>query len=79
MKKIIFIAIAVALFILCGCNGVDMSDKENGQVVTKYYNVVELDVKDKIMNADYNGHRYIIWKSYQKGGIIHDESCPCKR
>ena len=32
-----------------------------------------------IYSIQIEGHNYIIFDSYQKGGIIHSESCPCKK
>ena len=32
-----------------------------------------------IYSIEIEGHDYIIFDSYQKGGIIHSESCPCRK
>lgn len=34
-------------------------------------------VEDAILSAEYNGHKYIIYRSCQRGGITHDPDCPC--
>ena len=31
-----------------------------------------------IYSLEIEGHAYIIFDGYHKGGIIHSESCPCK-
>lgn len=30
-----------------------------------------------ITTTEYNGHRYILYKGYERGGITHDPDCPC--
>ena len=32
-----------------------------------------------IYSLEIEGHEYIIFNGYRKGGIIHSESCPCKK
>lgn len=32
-----------------------------------------------IYSIEIEGHEYIIFDGMRKGGIIHSESCPCKR
>lgn len=34
---------------------------------------------DAIMKAEYEGHSYIIYKGYRKGGITHDPDCQCHK
>lgn len=34
---------------------------------------------DRIISADYKGHRYIVYKGYERGGITHDPDCPCRK
>ena len=33
----------------------------------------------QIYSIEIKGHVYIIFDGYRKGGIIHSESCPCKK
>ena len=33
----------------------------------------------RIYSIEIEGHVYIIFDGYRKGGIIHSESCPCKK
>lgn len=32
-----------------------------------------------IYSIEIEGHEYIIFDGFRKGGIIHSESCPCKK
>lgn len=29
--------------------------------------------------VEFNGHTYVKWTGYQKGGIVHDPDCKCSR
>lgn len=33
----------------------------------------------RIYSIEIEGHVYIIFDGHRKGGIIHSESCPCKK
>ena len=72
MKKLMFFAAICLGSVLVGCDSYEESpDKDiawtfhGGDVVTK---VVEIE-----------GHKYIIMDGYYSGGIIHAESCGCKK
>lgn len=32
---------------------------------------------EEITTTEYNGHRFILYKGYERGGITHDPNCPC--
>ena len=34
---------------------------------------------EEITTTEYNGHRYILYKGYERGGITHDPDCPCQK
>lgn len=34
---------------------------------------------ENITTTEYNGHRYILYKGYNRGGITHDPDCPCHK
>jgi len=29
--------------------------------------------------VEFNGHTYVKWTGFQKGGIVHDPDCKCSR
>lgn len=67
MKKIkLTLLLVLCAVALTGCGKEDIN-KDGG-----------FDRYDSITTADYNGHRYIIYKGYRKGGIAHDPDCPCR-
>lgn len=33
---------------------------------------------EEITTTEYNGHRYILYKGSNRGGITHDPDCPCR-
>ena len=67
MNKIKITLLALCAMALTGC--------ERGKVNTNQYLLNDAD--DAIVSAEYNGHKYIIYKGSQKGGITHDPDCPC--
>lgn len=32
---------------------------------------------NSLETVEYNGHRYIMYQGYNRGGITHDPDCPC--
>lgn len=66
MKKLILTLLALLALTLTGCEKENVS-KDDG-----------FDRYDFIQTAEYNGHKYIIYKGYRKGGITHDPDCPCR-
>ena len=83
MKKTLFnyvLIIASALF-LSGCEEHEQShtqqlQTQQLQTKVKYYNPI---MGVHIYSIEVEGHDYIVFDSHHKGGIIHSESCPCKK
>lgn len=67
MKKLLLTILALLALTLTGCEEENVS-KDDG-----------FDRYDSIQTAEYNGHSYIIYKGYRKGGITHDPDCPCQK
>ena len=63
MKKIIAIMIMLAA-LLASC------DDSHSESSNANYNIYVDTIR---------GHEYIIYHGYNKGNIIHSESCPCKK
>lgn len=72
MKKPTLTLLSLLALTLTGC----MEDSQMGKVNTDQQQLNS--VYDKIVTAEYNGHSYIIYKGYRKGGITHDPDCPCR-
>lgn len=72
MKKSIITLLALLALTLTGC----VKESQMGKVNTDQQMLNSLN--DKIVTAEYNGHSYIIYKGYRKGGITHDPDCPCR-
>ena len=66
MKKLTILFLSLLALTLTGC-GQDQLGTNN--------RLNSLD--DAIMKAEYEGHSYIIYKGYRKGGITHDPDCGC--
>ena len=71
MNKIKTTLLALCFIALTGCVG------ERGKIDTDKNSLNDFD--DAIVTVEYNGHKYIIYKGTQKGGIIHDPDCPCHK
>ena len=77
MRKIAIIGLGLMLTglgsVLVGCSASfeDASDKDNTWIVHSS------DVKTKVVEIE--GHKYIIMDGFYSGGIIHAESCRCKK
>lgn len=68
MKKLTILFLSLLALTLMGC--------EQEQLGTNN-RLNSLD--DAIMKAEYEGHSYIIYKGFRKGGITHDPDCPCHK
>lgn len=66
MKKPTLTLLALLALALTGCVTKDIREVDG------------FDRYDCITTAEYNGHSYIIYKGYSKGGITHDPDCPCR-
>ena len=71
MKKLFLTILTLLALTLTGCVG------EKGKIDTNQNLLNDFD--DAIVTVEYNGHKYIIYKGTQKGGIIHDPDCPCHK
>lgn len=67
------LAIASALC-LAGCGVKD--DSESAPLTEKYF---KKSISENIYSIEIEGHEYIIFEGVYKGGIIHSESCPCRK
>lgn len=76
MKQTLFNCALVITLALClsGCG--EHTDTAPAQPNVKYFIKT---VFTHIFSIEIEGHDYIIFKGYQRGGIIHSESCPCKK
>ena len=68
MKKLTILFLSLLALTLTGCG--------QGQLGT---NNRQNSLNDAIMKAEYEGHSYIIYKGYRKGGITHDPDCQCHK
>lgn len=73
MKKFMLIAMIGLGFMLVGCNTSfeDSPDKDKTWILHGN------DVVTKVVTIE--GHRYVIMDGFKCGGIIHAESCGCKK
>lgn len=62
MKKLLLL---LSLLAIMGCGG----ERDNQ---------VGVGISDKVYTVIVDGHKYVIFEGYCKGGIVHAESCPCK-
>ena len=69
MNKIKITLLVMCIIALTGCGGTA------GKVNTEQHLLNNID--DAILSAEYNGHKYIIYKGRYQGGITHDPDCPC--
>ena len=88
MKKTLFNYALIIASALClsGCEEHEQShtqqlqtqqlQTQQFQTKVKYYNPI---IGVHIYSIEVEGHCYIIFDSHHKGGIIHSESCPCKK
>lgn len=84
MKQTLFncvLVITSALF-LTGCE--EHSDYESAQSTKRCSNkplmtIMYSTLTKCIYSAEIEGHKYIVFDGTNKGGIIHSESCQCKK
>ena len=76
MKKTLFnyALVITSALLLAGCE--EHTDTAQAQSKVKFF---KKNFSTFIYSIEIEGHDYIIFDSYQKGGIIHSESCPCKK
>jgi hypothetical protein len=76
MKTILFNDVLVIASALClaGCGVKD--DSASAPSKEKYF---KQSVSTHIYSIEIEGHEYIIFDGAYKGGIIHSESCPCRK
>lgn len=59
---------------LAGCEGdVDLASAPPRE---KYF---KKSASTLIYSIEIEGHEYIIFEGFHKGGIVHSESCPCRK
>lgn len=58
------VILLLSVFVLCGCYS-EEPKKRNGT--------------NALFIETVEGHDYVIYDGYNKGGIVHAESCPCKQ
>ena len=61
-----------------GCEEYEYEQFQTQQFKTnvKYYNTT---IGVHIYSIEIEGHDYILFNGYRKGGIVHSASCPCKK
>lgn len=75
--KTIWIGYALVIasaWCLAGCSVND--DSASGPLKEKYF---KKSASTYIYSIEIEGHEYIIFEGFRKGGIIHSESCTCKK
>lgn len=65
-KKIYLLLLTLPLLVGCEVDG----GKESKKMVSS---------ADEIYIVEVEGHKYVIYDGYNQGGIVHAESCPCKK
>jgi major membrane immunogen (membrane-anchored lipoprotein) len=73
MKKLMFITMIGLSTMLVGCSGSfeDASDRDKAWMSHGNYTGTKV--------IEIEGHKYIIMVGFKCGGIIHAESCGCKK
>jgi hypothetical protein len=71
MNKLIVMVGLSTMLVGCSDSLEDASDKDNKWISHG------IDVVTKVVEIE--GHKYIIMYGYYSGGIIHAESCGCKK
>ena len=67
MKKLTLTLLALLALTMAGCKKTEQGLESTSGL---FYG--------EITTTEYNGHRYILYKGYNRGGIIHDPDCPCR-
>lgn len=68
------LAVIVSALCLAGC-----SVKDDPASVPPEERYFKKSASTFIYSIEIEGHEYIIFDGFRKGGIIHSESCPCKK
>ena len=80
MKQTLSNYALIIAFALCpaGCEEYEYEQFQTQQFKTKvkYYNPT---IGVRIYSIEIEGHDYILFNSYRKGGIVHSASCPCRK
>lgn len=71
MNKIKTTLLVMCIIALTGCESPAGKLNTNQNLFNSY--------EDAILSAEYNGHKYIIYKGKYQGGIIHDPDCTCHK
>lgn len=77
MNTILFkgaLAVIASALCLAGC-----SVKDDSASVPPEERYFKKSATTFIYSIEIEGHEYIIFDGMRKGGIIHSESCPCKK
>ena len=77
MRQTLFNCALVIASALClaGCDEYEYG-YEQFQTKRKYYGTT---IGVPIYSIEIEGHEYILFNGYRKGGITHSESCPCRK
>lgn len=67
MKKSITTLLALLALTLTGCGRPEKGLESTSGLF-----------REDITTTEYNGHKYILYKGHQRGGITHDPDCPCR-
>ena len=73
MKKILILLATICLY---GCGNTGITKEEQTQNLNEKYYYKDGD--DRLFTVEIEGHLYIVYKGFYKGGITHAEHCPCK-
>lgn len=72
-----YVLVIASALCLAGC-GVDVESTSTPSTPSKerYF---KKSASTFIYSIEIEGHEYIIFDGMRKGGIVHSESCPCKK
>ena len=73
MKQTLVILCMMALL---GCNQTPVETKQNEKPVHERVNMVDWSPQTLLIIYEVDGHQYI---ANVNGGLVHSESCPCKK
>lgn len=75
MKKILILLATICLY---GCGNTGITKEEQHNLYNLNEKVYYRDSDDLLLTVEIEGHLYLIFKGFEKGGITHAEHCPCK-
>ena len=75
MKKIILILSFLLTLTFTGCKIPTPDERKRMEEESR--KIDEANIRNELHTVDYDGHSYIIYESYKRGGIIHNPDCPC--